>query len=173
MEDVKEIYSMLQYFAAKDLLLGRSLSSLYDQLRDFKVFVETAASQGEGPAAGSNGIVSRQRIVGVCSLHICWENLAEIRSLAVTESHQGRGVGTALVQAAVAEAVTFGISRVFTLTYQPDFFKRLGFKDIDKGELPHKVWSDCIHCPKFPDCHEVALIWEKEKGWNQGATAYT
>lgn len=156
MEDIKDIYSMLQHFAAKDLLLGRSLSSLYDQLRDFKVFVETAANNEEGKEAGPNGIV------GVSSLHICWENLAEIRSLAVMEPHQGRGVGTALVKASLAEAVTFGISRVFTLTYQPEFFKRLGFRDIDKGELPHKVWSDCIHCPKFPDCNEVALIWEKE-----------
>jgi amino-acid N-acetyltransferase len=79
----------------------------------------------------------------------------------VTENFQGRGIGAALVRACVEEAIALGITRVFTLTYQADFFKKLGFKPIDKGELPHKVWSDCIHCPKFPDCNEEALIWEK------------
>lgn len=148
MEDVKKIYGLLQHFAAKDLLLGRSLSSLYDQLRDFKVY-------GAASAAGD------QQLLGVCALHICWENLAEIRSLAVVESHQLHGIGRDLVKASLAEAVTLGISRVFTLTYQPAFFRHLGFKDIDKGELPHKVWSDCIQCSKFPDCNEEALIWEK------------
>jgi len=147
MEDIKVIYELLKHFADKGLLLGRSLSSLYDQLRDFKVYVE----QGE---AG-------EKVVGVGALHVCWENLAEIRSFAVAESHQGRGIGTKLANACLDEAVSFGISRVFTLTYQPTFFKRLHFRDIDKNELPHKVWSDCIHCPKFPDCNEEALVWEK------------
>jgi amino-acid N-acetyltransferase len=144
MEDVKAIHALLQHYADKGLLLGRSLSSLYDQLRDFNVFVNTD-----------------DRVVGVCSLHICWENLAEIRSLAIVESEQGKGVGTALVRAALDEALSFGIRRVFTLTYQPGFFRGLGFRDIDKAELPHKVWSDCIHCAKFPDCNEEALIWEE------------
>ena len=151
MEDVKEIYALLQHFAEKDLLLGRSLSSLYDQLRDFNVFVDADSSRPAG----------KQQVVGVCALHICWENLAEIRSLAVADSHHGLGIGTELVKASLAEAMTFGINRVFTLTYQPTFFRLLGFRDIDKGELPHKVWSDCIQCTKFPDCNEVALIWEK------------
>ena len=156
MEDVKKIYSLLQHFAQKDLLLGRSLSSLYDQLRDFKVYT-VAPEAGDGP----KGTVVDQEVIGVCALHICWENLAEIRSLAVAEFHQLHGVGKELVKASLAEAVSLGISRVFTLTYQPAFFRRLGFKDIDKGELPHKVWSDCIQCSKFPDCNEEALIWEK------------
>jgi len=150
MEDVKEIYSLLKYFADKDLLLGRSLSSLYDQLRDFKVFVEKA----EG--------TDRERVIGACALHICWENLAEIRSLAVAEGYQGKGLGRKLVEACMAEAGMLGITRVFTLTYQPDFFRQLAFVDIDKSELPHKVWSDCIQCSKFPDCNEEALIWEKK-----------
>jgi len=143
-KDVKPIHDLLQHFSAKGLLLGRSLSSLYDQLRDFKIY--------ENPGEGS--------VAGVCALHICWENLAEIRSLAVVEALQGRGVGRSLVRACLDEAGYFGISRVFTLTYQPDFFAKLGFRRIDKGELPHKVWSDCIHCPKFPDCNEEAMIWE-------------
>jgi amino-acid N-acetyltransferase len=151
MGDVKEIYDLLQYFADKDLLLGRSLSSLYDQLRDFNVYVEE----------GSDETSEQDKLIGVCALHICWEDLAEIRSLAVTERFQNKGIGNQLVEKALAEAGTYGINRVFTLTYQPDFFRQLGFKDIDKSELPHKVWSDCIQCSKFPDCNEEALIWEK------------
>jgi amino-acid N-acetyltransferase len=150
MGDIKKIYKLLQYFSDKDLLLGRSLSSLYDQLRDFSVFVE---KEDEDP--------DLEKLFGVCALHICWENLAEIRSLAVIDEYQGKGVGRQLVNRALAEADSYGITRVFTLTYQPNFFRKLGFKDIDKSELPHKVWSDCINCSKFPDCNEEALIWEK------------
>ena len=141
-EDVKKIYAILQHFSAKELLLGRSLSSLYDQLRDFSVYEDS----GE--------------IVGVCALHVCWEDLAEIRSLAVVEEAHGQGVGRALVQACLDDMETLGLSRVFTLTYQPGFFEKLDFRKIDKGELPHKVWSDCVQCPKFPDCNEEALIRE-------------
>ncbi|HSR35653.1 MAG TPA: N-acetyltransferase [Desulfurivibrionaceae bacterium] len=150
MADVKAIYNLLHHFAGKGLLLGRSLSSLYDQLRDFKVWTDTETLGDEAP------------VVGVCALHICWENLAEIRSLAIAEEEQGKGLGSELVRACLAEAEKFGINRVFTLTYQPEFFKKLGFRLIDKNELPHKVWSDCIQCPKFPDCNEEALVWERE-----------
>lgn len=148
MEDIKAIYDLLNYFSKKELLLGRSLSSLYDQLRDFKIYIEDDTRE-------------TGKIAGVCAFHVCWENLAEIRSLAVAESAQGKGVGTKLVEACLKEADYFGITKVFTLTYQPAFFERLAFKPIDKNELPHKVWSDCIHCPKFPDCNEEAMIWEK------------
>ncbi|MDF1615150.1 N-acetyltransferase [Desulfurivibrio dismutans] len=147
MDDVRAIYALLQFFAGRNLLLGRSLSSLYDHLRDFKVAV-----------AADND----QQVLGVCSLHICWENLAEIRSLAVAESFQQAGVGRALVQTCLEEARNYGITRVFTLTYQPEFFKKIKFRPIDKNELPHKVWSDCINCPMFPDCNEESLIWEAE-----------
>jgi amino-acid N-acetyltransferase len=150
MGDIKKIYKLLQYYADKDLLLGRSLSSLYDQLRDFSVYVE---KEEENP--------DQEKLVGVCSLHICWENLAEIRSLAVFDEFHDKGVGRQLVSNALADANSLGITRIFTLTYQPKFFRKLGFKDIDKSELPHKVWSDCINCSKFPDCNEEALIWEK------------
>ena len=99
-------------------------------------------------------------IAGVCSLHICWDNLAEVRSLAVLEDGQGRGVGSSLVKTCLTEAAEYGITRVFTLTYQPGFFRKLGFEDIDKRELPHKIWSDCIHCAMFPDCDEEALMFQ-------------
>jgi len=152
MADVKEIHSLLSHFAAQGMLLGRALSSLYDQLRDFKVFVAPDPADPE---------TRSEIVVGSAALHVCWENLAEIRSLAVLERFQGRDIGTQLANACLAEADLLGISKVFTLTYQPGFFKKLGFREIDKNELPHKVWSDCINCPKFPDCNEIALIWER------------
>ncbi|MCI5145127.1 MAG: N-acetyltransferase [Candidatus Electrothrix sp. AR3] len=140
MRDIKAIHRLLQQFADKGLLLGRSISSLYDQLRDFVVYDD-------------NGIQ------GVCSLHICWDNLAEIRSLAVTEGCQGRGIGKELVSSCLDEAWSLEIGKVFVLTYQADFFRKLHFTDIEKNDLPHKIWSDCLQCPKFPDCDEEALIW--------------
>lgn len=142
--DVSAIHALLQYYAGKGLLLGRSISSLYDQLRDFIVFDE-------------NGIK------GACSLHICWDNLAEIRSLAVAEENQGTGVGEALVHACLLEAQRLGIGKVFTLTYQGPFFQKMNFIEIDKRDLPHKIWSDCLHCPQFPDCDEEAFIWSADQ----------
>lgn len=140
MGDVKAIHSLLNNYANQGLLLGRSFSSLYDQLRDFKVWVG-----------------SEDELIGACALHIIWEDLAEVRSLAVLESAQGKKVGQQLVRACLDEAAHFGISKVFTLTYQAEFFRKQGFEDIDKSELPHKIWSDCLNCPKFPDCDEEAL----------------
>lgn len=144
MEDVKGIYKLLNYFSEKGLLLARPLSALYDQLRDFKVYIQQEDDGSE-------------RVIGVCSLHISWENLAEIRSLAVAQEFHGRGIGSLLVNSCLVEADELGITKIFTLTYQPIFFARLGFQYIDKKDLPHKVWSDCINCPKFPDCNEEAM----------------
>ena len=143
MGDVRTIHSLLQQFADKGLLLGRSISSLYDQLRDFIVYDDDG-------------------IKGVCALHICWDNLAEVRSLAVADNMQGRGIGKILVSSCLDEAMNLEIDKVFVLTYQAGFFRKLQFADIEKNELPHKIWSDCLQCPKFPDCDEEALIWSKE-----------
>ena len=144
MGDVKEIHALLKHFAGKELLLGRSISSLYDHLRDFVVYDD-------------NGVQ------GVCSLHICWDDLAEIRSLAVAEDKQSLGIGEALVKVCLEEARRLNIGQVFTLTYQAPFFRKLHFTDIDKRDLPHKVWSDCLNCPQFPDCDEEAMIWLSNK----------
>jgi amino-acid N-acetyltransferase len=141
MGDVKAIHGLLQHFAEKGLLLGRSISSLYDQLRDFIVY-------------DLDGVV-----LGVCALHISWDNLAEVRSLAVAEELQGQGIGRMLVDSCLDEARSLEIGNVFVLTYQAGFFRRIRFVDIEKSELPHKIWSDCLQCPKFPDCDEDALIW--------------
>jgi len=140
--DVKNIHALLRGYADQGVLLARSLSDLYDQIRDFFV----AFDDRDG------------RLLGMCGLHICWEGFAEIRSLAVEAGAKGRGIGRALVDACQAEAVELGITRLFVLTYVPDFFKQFGFDPVDKAILPHKVWRDCINCVKFPDCDEESLI---------------
>lgn len=138
--DVKEIQKLLTYFAGKGDMLSRSLSELYESIRDFYVAVD-----GE-------------RLLGTAALHMVWEDLAEVRSVAVAEEAGKKGIGSQLVQACIAEAREIGLKRLFCLTYKPDFFARHGFRLVDKSELPHKVWGDCIKCVKFPDCDENAMI---------------
>lgn len=140
--DVKAIHALLQGYGAKGELLPRPLSQLYDHLRDFRVY--------EDP--------STERVIGCCALQFCWEDLAEIRSLAVHPDFRGRKIGARLVEEALAEAESFRIQKVFTLTYRPGFFQKLGFRFIDRSELPLKIWSDCMACVKFPNCDENALI---------------
>ena len=140
--DVKAIHLLLRKYADRGELLPRALSDLYDDVRDFSVFEEKIGSS----------------ITGACALHVCWEDLAEIRSLAVSEQYQGEGIGSTLVTAALAEAQDLGIKRIFTLTYRPDFFNKHGFKIVDKATLPQKVWAECIKCVKFPDCDEIAML---------------
>jgi amino-acid N-acetyltransferase len=144
MRDVKPIQKLLEVYAAKGLLLPRSLSELYGYLRDYYVFIP---DQGSEP-------------IGTCALHLCWEDLAEIKSLAVDEAFSNQKIGTQLVEACVSEAITLGLYKIFALTYRVDFFKRLGFTVVDKSLLPHKIWSDCLKCVKFPECDEMAVLLE-------------
>jgi amino-acid N-acetyltransferase len=139
--DIKEIQKLLTTYASKGDMLSRSLSELYESVRDFYVEV------------GDEG-----RILGAAALHIVWDDLAEVRSVAVVEDAGRKGVGSALVNACIAEARELGLKRIFCLTYKPAFFGKLGFVLVDKSTLPHKVWGDCIKCPKFPDCDENAMI---------------
>ena len=141
--DIKSIHGLLSHFAERGLLLPRSLSDLYDHLRDYAVI--------------ENGDTE---IIAVAALHVCWENLAEVRSLAVREDFQRGGIGRSFVEYCISDAITLDIYRVFTLTYQPEFFKKLGFREVDKSVLPHKIWADCVKCPKFPECDETALLIE-------------
>ena len=138
--DVKDIQKLLMTFANRGDMLSRSLSELYESLRDFYV-VEV------------DGV-----LLGASALHIVWDDLAEVRSVAVVEDSGRKGIGSRLVQACIAEAREIGLKRIFCLTYKPDFFAKHGFRLVDKSELPHKVWGDCIKCPKFPDCDENAMI---------------
>lgn len=139
-EDVPAIQKLVGYFAARGELLPRTLNEIYQHLRDFFV----CELHGE--------------VVGIAALSLYWEDLAEVRSLAVAEGQGGKGLGAALVQACLEEAARLGIRRVFALTYRPGFFEKLGFQGIDKRELPQKIWKDCIRCAKFACCDEVALI---------------
>lgn len=139
-KDVKDIQKLLTFHASRGAMLSRSLAELYEVLRDFYVVVE------------------EDRLLGTAALHIVWEDLAEVRSVAVEEDAGRKGVGSKVVQACIDEARAIGLKRVFCLTYKPDFFAKFGFRIVDKSELPHKVWGDCLKCVKFPDCDEIAMI---------------
>lgn len=140
--DIKQIHKFVNEFARKEEMLPRSLNDLYENMRDMYIYED------------------RGKMKGVCALHILWEDLAEVRSLAVNKDSQGRGVGRSLLNVCLKEAKQLGIKRVFALTYQPDFFRKAGFKDVDKTKLPQKIWGECLRCPKFPECDEDAVIME-------------
>ena len=142
--DIKEIWKLLTHYAGRGDMLSRSLSELYESVRDFYIFEEDGS------------------LVGAAALHIVWEDLAELRSVAVAEEAERKGVGTQLVNACIEEAKERGLKRLFCLTYKPDFFARFGFRLADKAELPHKVWGDCLKCVKFPECDEIAMIMDLE-----------
>ena len=141
MEDVKDIHALLLSTAREGELLPRSLAQVYSRLRDFFVLRD----------AGNV-------LIGCSALSIIWEDLAEIRSLVVAPACRGSGGGCLLVRACLDEARELGLKRVFALTYRMEFFERQGFSVVSKDVLPQKVWMDCIHCAKFPDCDETAVL---------------
>ncbi|MFH1459092.1 MAG: N-acetyltransferase [Candidatus Omnitrophota bacterium] len=140
--DVTKIQELIKTCAKSGEVLPRSLNNIYENLRDFFVFEKDG------------------RIVGCCALHITWDDLAEIRSLVVEASVQGQGIGKKLIEASIKETQAFKIRKVFLLTEKLDFFKKMGFIPTDKSLLPHKIWSDCVHCIHFPNCNEEAMIME-------------
>ncbi len=142
--DVEQIHQLINYFADKGEMLARSLSELYESVRDYFV-----VRQGE-------------QVIACAALHVSWSDLAEIKSVAVAEGSQRQGIGRQLVQACLKEARELGVPAVFCLTYKPPFFEQFGFSQLDKMELPRKIWTDCYRCPKFPDCDELALIYHLE-----------
>jgi amino-acid N-acetyltransferase len=139
--DVAPIRAIINHYADKGQMLHRSMNELYETIRDFKV-----ATDGAGT------------VVAVAALHVVWDDLAELKAVAVQDGLQGRGLGRAVVEGALSDAATLGLRRVFTLTYQPEFFAKFGFKIVERNTLPHKVWGECIKCLKFPNCNEVAMI---------------
>lgn len=138
--DIKSVHKLVNEFGKRGDMIPRSLNDLYENIRDILVCEDA----GE--------------IKGVSALHILWEDLAEIRSLAVRAEFQKIGLGKRLVKTCLKEAARLGITKIFALTYHPEFFKKIGFLDIDKAKLPQKIWGECLHCPKFPDCDESAVI---------------
>ncbi len=144
-KDATQIHQLVNYFADKGEMLARPLSEIYENIRDYFVIRQS------------------QRVLACGALHVSWVDLAEIKSLAVTEDWQSQGLGDLLVAACLKEARELGIPTIFCLTYKPTFFERCGFTKVAKTELPHKVWGECYRCPKFPDCDEVALIFHLEE----------
>ena len=144
-EDVEKIYKLINDFAAKNVMLPRSLSELYENIRDFFVFIQD------------------DTMVGCAALHIFWKDLAEIKSVAVLESSQRHGIGEKLVRVCIREARKIRIAKMFVITYVPEFFQKCGFCRVEKESLPHKIWSECVKCHKFPDCGEIPLILELGK----------
>lgn len=139
-KDAKKIQELIAVYANKDLMLHRSLLEIYENIRDYFV------------------VSDRGKIIGCCALHICWEDLAEVKSLAVDEKYKGKGLGKRLVDAALKEAKRLKAKKVFCLTYIPEFFKKFGFRNIPRRKLPHKIWNECLRCAKFPNCDEQAMM---------------
>ncbi len=140
--DAVQVHKLINAGPGGGFLLPRPLAEIYESIRDFFVVRDAG------------------KVVAAAALKIIWEDLAEIRSLAVMAEYRGRGLGKALVSACLDEAGTLGVKRVFVLSDSPSYFINIGFSVVDKGVLPQKVWFDCVKCPKFPDCDEVALIKE-------------
>jgi amino-acid N-acetyltransferase len=142
--DAPLIHKLVNYFADKSLMLPRSLSEIYENIRDYFVIKDNTG------------------LVACAALHIIWADLAEIKSVAVAEDKHKQGIGNKLIKACLDEAEEIGIPTIFCLTYQPGFFEKSGFTRLDKMELPQKVWNECFRCPKFPNCDEIALIYRME-----------
>lgn len=140
MGDVNQIRRLINGFANEGKMLPVSLNMLYERLRNFWVV------ERDG------------KVIGCAALKIVWKDLGEIRSVAISKKYQGKGYGKMLVKKILEEAEQIELKKVFTLTYVPEFFEKLGFEKIIKSKLPHKVWSDCINCPKFPRCDETAML---------------
>ena len=138
--DVEGIYELVMNYANEGLMLARSRNVLYETLREMIIAVD------------------EEKVIGVGALHVLWAELAEVRSVAVAREYRRGGIGKELVSKLMEEGRAFGVKKFFTLTYQPEFFSSLDFKKITKNELPHKVWKECIDCPKFPDCDEIAMV---------------
>ncbi len=138
--DVPQMHRLINQFADKGEMLPRPMSELYENIRDFFV----ARDSGE--------------MVACIALHVIWDDLAEIKALAVAEGWQDQGIGAALLQACLDEAKELGMPRLFCLTYQPSFFEQFGFRYSDVMELPRKIWGECQRCPKFPQCDETAMV---------------
>jgi len=141
--DVKRMHELVNKFAGNGEMLPRALSEIYENLRDYFVIRD-----GKGD------------VIACVALHISWADLAEVKALAVAEDSHRKGMGAALIKSCIEEARSLGIPKVFCLTYKPGFFNKQGFNMVEKMELPRKIWAECYSCPKFPDCDEVALVFD-------------
>ena len=144
--DAVQIHELVNRYARREQMLPRTLLSIYENIRDFYVAVESG------------------RVLGCSALHFTWGDMAEIRSLAVDEAAGRRGIGRALVEANIAEARDHELVQVYAFTYVVDFFSRCGFRIVPHESMPRKVWMDCINCHKFNCCDEVAMVLDLVEG---------
>lgn len=140
MQDIPGLLELINGYAVKGIMLPRTEFELSENMRDFMVAY-----------AGNH-------LVGCGALHFYSPTVGEVRSLAVAESHKTNGIGRLIVDALVYEAKLYGLDAVFAFTYVPSFFGRVGFHEVDRGELPLKAWKDCLRCPKFDSCDEIAVL---------------
>jgi amino-acid N-acetyltransferase len=148
--DVPQIQKLVNHFADKEEMLARPLSEIYENIRDYFV------------------VRKGKKVIACVALHVSWSDLAEVKALAVAEDTQRKGIGAQLVAACIKEAEVLDIPIIFCLTYKPEFFEKQGFVRVDKMKLPRKVWTECFHCPKFPDCDEVAMFYIVKEGAQLG-----
>lgn len=140
MADVPAMHKLINEYAAQGVMLRRPIMMLYESIRDFAL----AEEEGE--------------LLGVGGLHVMWQDLAEVRSLAVKPGLVKKGIGRGIVEFLIDEAHALGLKRVFALTYQQVFFEKMGFAVVKKETLPQKVWKECVYCDKFHCCDEIAMI---------------
>lgn len=141
--DVEEIYDLISGYATQGIMLPKPHNVLYETIREFVVAEE----------------ISTKKIIGTGALHLTWNELAEVRSMAIHPDYKRHGIGAEIVKKLLDEGVEVGVKKFFTLTYTPEFFQSLGFKITTRESLPHKIWKECIDCPKFPNCDEIAMIY--------------
>lgn len=138
--DVKAMHALIGHYAERKEMLPRPINDLYENIQEFFVAED------------------KKKIVGCCALHISWEDLAEVKALAVADDYHHRGIGTKLVLACHKKARELEVKKTFALTFKPQFFLKLGYTKIPREKLPHKIWGECVRCPLFPDCGEIPLI---------------
>ena len=155
-QDVEEILELVNGFAASNLMLPRGPQYLYENIRDFVI-----ASDPNVPVYSLTETREVLNLIVACgSLHVLWEDIAEVRALAIHPDYHHLGLGSKLVEYMKKEARQLGIKRLFTFTLTEDFFKTLGFKKIKRNSLPPKVWGECSRCPKYFRCDEVGMVLE-------------
>jgi amino-acid N-acetyltransferase len=138
--DARDVMELINSYAAQGIMLPRTEFEMAENIRDFSV------------------IFSGDRLVACGALHFYSTTTAEIRSLAVDPNWKAHGLGRLVMRAVEAEAVEHGVSSLFAFTYVPSFFRKLGYAEVERGDLPLKAWKDCLRCPKFQACDEIAML---------------
>jgi amino-acid N-acetyltransferase len=156
--DVRDILELVNGFAGKNLMLSRGPQYLFENIRDFVVAVAEEPAVREVHPSDNQLDYQPGLIIACASLHVLWEDVAEIRSIAIHPGYQNKGLGKKLIDFLKADARRLGVNTLFTFTLADDFFKSLGFVRKKREELPSKVWGECSRCPKFFKCDEVGMI---------------